>query len=107
MESFVPLGGVSPTTYESKGLFSSVYPSMFHYEPCYDYGKYEHESVNINNHPASVDDKEYGNMPFWLRKASKVNLNDEEDATKVSLLIIPFIFLALVVNLNNLRCHFK
>ncbi|KAG6522594.1 hypothetical protein ZIOFF_019735 [Zingiber officinale] len=82
LESFVPLGGVSPTTYESKGLFSSVYPSMFHYEPCYDYGKYEHESVNINNHPASVDDKEYGNMPFWLRKASKVNLNDEEDATK-------------------------
>ncbi|XP_074586720.1 LOW QUALITY PROTEIN: protein DWARF 53-LIKE-like [Curcuma longa] len=82
MESFVPLGEASPTTYESKALFNSAYPSIFHYEHCYDYGKYEHEVVNINNHPASVDDKEYGYMPFWLRKASKANLNDEEDAAK-------------------------
>ncbi|XP_074561376.1 protein DWARF 53-LIKE-like [Curcuma longa] len=75
--------GFFPATYGSKGLLSSVYPSMFHYEHCYDYDKYEHEVVvNSNNYPSSVDNEENGSMPSWLHKAYKVNSNDGQDAAK-------------------------
>ncbi|XP_042381287.1 protein DWARF 53-LIKE-like isoform X1 [Zingiber officinale] len=74
--------GIFPTAYGSKGLLSSVYPSMFHYEHCYDFDKYELEVVNSNNYPSSVDNEENGSMPSWLHKASKVNLNDGQDTAK-------------------------
>ncbi|KAG6501415.1 hypothetical protein ZIOFF_041295 [Zingiber officinale] len=81
MESFVPFGGFFPTACESKSLFSSVYQSMFCYENCND--KYKQEAaVNIKDHSASFGGQENANMPFWLRKANMVSLQDEHDGAK-------------------------
>lgn len=87
MESFVPLGGFFPTAYESKGIFSSVYPSVFRYDDCND--KCEQE-VSLT---LSVDGQQNANLPFWLHKANMVSLNDGSYAAKVCSLIRLFIFI--------------
>ncbi|CAL9060054.1 unnamed protein product [Musa banksii] len=76
MESFVPLGGFFPTAYESKGIFSSVYSSVFRYDDCND--KCEQE-VSLT---LSVDGQQNANLPFWLHKANMVSLNDGSYAAK-------------------------
>ncbi|THU59716.1 hypothetical protein C4D60_Mb07t05000 [Musa balbisiana] len=81
MESFVPFGGFFPTTYDSKGMFSSVYPSGLHYEHCND--KYEQEvSVTLKGHSDSLDDQQNASLPFWLHKPNTVSLNDGFDIAK-------------------------
>ncbi|URE46460.1 hypothetical protein MUK42_04932 [Musa troglodytarum] len=72
MESFVPLGGFFPTAHESKGIFSSVCPSVFRYDNC-------EQEVSL---ALSVDGQQNANLPFWLHKANMVSLNDGSYAAK-------------------------
>lgn len=91
MESFVPFGGFFPTAYDSKGMFSSVYPSGLHYEHCND--KYEQEvSVTLKGHSDSLDDQQNANLPFWLHEPNTVSLNDGFNIAKVC-----FLFTSLIL----------
>ncbi|XP_010908402.1 protein DWARF 53 [Elaeis guineensis] len=81
MDSFVPFGGLFPTTYESKGLLSSPYPTVHRCQHCNDKCMQEVAAV-LKGHSTSTEDRHSADVPAWVQRANIFSINGGLDASK-------------------------